>query len=179
MSWSVCFCSSIECEGWKAWMVVVGVFIASNHFLAVSWLCCRWAHQTVWWCTGHCTVHCPVCATSADRWGLELLTVEVFCLLVAPDSSVHSDFADWPLTSALLTALQSAQSIVGRTWPLLHWLTGQSGVTPDIPVNYSGHELRKPESGQFASYTGLGTRQCLLHHWLHLFLYAPNFVEFP
>jgi hypothetical protein len=33
-------------------------------------------------------------ATSADRWGLELLTIEVFCLLAAPDSPVCSDFAD-------------------------------------------------------------------------------------
>jgi hypothetical protein len=38
------------------------------------------------------TVHCPVRAMSADRWGLELLIVEVFCPLAAPDSPVHSDF---------------------------------------------------------------------------------------
>jgi hypothetical protein len=45
------------------------VFIASNHFLAVGYLCCRWAHRTG-------TIHCPVCAMSArplvfgadDRW---------------------------------------------------------------------------------------------------------------
>jgi hypothetical protein len=63
-----------------------GVFIASNHFLSVGWLCCRWAHRTVRCCTGHYTVHCPVHATSADRWGLELSTVEVLCPLAAPDS---------------------------------------------------------------------------------------------
>jgi hypothetical protein len=40
---------------------------------------------------------------------------------------------------------------------LLHWLSGQSGGTPDGPVNYSGHALRKPESGQFARCSGLGT----------------------
>jgi hypothetical protein len=75
--------------GWR-------VFIASNHFLAVG---CRWH-------TGQGTVHCPVPATSADRWGLELLTVEVFCLLAALDSPVahqtylvRSDFG--ALTSAL------------------------------------------------------------------------------
>jgi hypothetical protein len=38
---------------------------------------------------GHNIVHCPVRATSADRWGLELLIVEVFCPLAAPDSQ-HS-----------------------------------------------------------------------------------------
>jgi hypothetical protein len=32
-------------------------------------------------------------ATSSARWGLERLTVEVLCLLVAPDSPVRSDFA--------------------------------------------------------------------------------------
>jgi hypothetical protein len=71
-------------------MEVVGVFIASNHFLVVG---CRWVHQTVRWCTGHDTVHCPVRATSADHWGLERLTIEVLCPLVAPDSPVCSDFA--------------------------------------------------------------------------------------
>jgi hypothetical protein len=31
------------------------------------------------------SVHCLVPTTSADRWGLEQLTVEVFCPLAAPD----------------------------------------------------------------------------------------------
>jgi hypothetical protein len=72
---------------WLEWWWL-GVFITSNHFLAVGWLCCRWAHMTVWWCTGHNIVHCLVRATSANYWGLELLKVEVFCLLAAPDSPV-------------------------------------------------------------------------------------------
>jgi hypothetical protein len=33
-------------------------------------------------------------ATSADRWGLELLTVEVLCPLVALNNLVCSDFVD-------------------------------------------------------------------------------------
>jgi hypothetical protein len=37
------------------------------------------AHRTVRWCTGHGTIQCPVRATSAARWGLERLIVEVFC----------------------------------------------------------------------------------------------------
>jgi hypothetical protein len=32
---------------------------------------------------------------------------------------------------------------------LLHWHTGQSGATPDSPVNYSGVALQKPEAEQF------------------------------
>jgi hypothetical protein len=103
-------CSCIEWEVWEAWMAwmdVVGVFIASNHFLAVGWLCCRWAHRTVQWCTGHCTVHCLVHATSTNRWGLELLTVEVLCPLVAPDSPVRSDFAGWLLHCSLFLSQRS------------------------------------------------------------------------
>jgi hypothetical protein len=59
------------------------------------------AYRTVLWCTGHGTVHCPVIATSADRWGLERLTVEVFCPFAAPDSLVRSDFV--ALTSDFCT----------------------------------------------------------------------------
>jgi hypothetical protein len=80
--------------GWLEWRWL-GVLIASNHFLAVGCLCCQWTHRTVRWCTEHSVVHCSVSATSADRWGLELLTVEVFCLLAALDSPVRSDFVDW------------------------------------------------------------------------------------
>jgi hypothetical protein len=55
----------LGCFEWR-WL---GVFIASNHFLAVGWPCCRWAHRTT-------TVYCPMRATSArplgfgavDRW---------------------------------------------------------------------------------------------------------------
>jgi hypothetical protein len=52
------------------------------------------AHQTVRWCTGQGIVHCPMPATSVDRWGLEQLTVEVFCLLAAPDlAALPSDMS--------------------------------------------------------------------------------------
>jgi hypothetical protein len=68
------------------------------------------AHRTVRWCTGQDTVQCPVRATSAARWGLELLTVEVLCLVVAPDSPtahhtclMRSDFAACHQTSVLCT----------------------------------------------------------------------------
>jgi hypothetical protein len=33
--------------------------------------------------------------------------------------------------------------------PLLRWCTGQSGDTPDSPVNYSGARPEKPEGGGF------------------------------
>jgi hypothetical protein len=62
--------------------------------------------------TGHSTVHCPVSATSADRWGLELLPVEVFCLLAAPDSPVRPVVADCLLTSG--TADYARSRVVDR-----------------------------------------------------------------
>jgi hypothetical protein len=156
VSWSVCFCSCIECEGlktWMAWMVVVGGIYSPNHY---SNRCCRWAHRTVQWCTGHGTVHCPVHATSADRWGLERLFVEVLCPLAAPDSPVAHrtvrcvlTLQFWLLTSALTTIHCSPELTIGRSWPLLHWLTGHVWCTLDSPVNYSEETLEKPESGQF------------------------------
>jgi hypothetical protein len=69
-------------------------------------------HRTVRWYTGHGTVHCLVLATSTDRWGLEWLTIEVLCPLVAPDSLVPSDFA--ALTSDLRTVPYSSDIAVDR-----------------------------------------------------------------
>jgi hypothetical protein len=61
------------------------------------------AHRTVQWCTGQGTVQCPVCATSAARWGLERLTVEVICLVAATDSLVRPDIAALTSDRALFT----------------------------------------------------------------------------
>jgi hypothetical protein len=91
-------------------MVVVGGIYSPNHY---SSCCCRWAHRTVCWCTGHGTFHCPVRTTLADSWGLERLAVEVLCPLAASDSPVRSDFA--VLTSALSNIHCSSQSTVGRS----------------------------------------------------------------
>jgi hypothetical protein len=70
------------------------------------------AHRTVRWYTGHDTVHCPMPATLADRWGLGRLTIEVLCPLVAPDSPVRSDFA--ALTSDLRNVNCSSGTTVDR-----------------------------------------------------------------
>ena len=101
MSLSVGYCSCIECRVQKnldslnggGW----GVFIALTTILAVP--VDGTPDSPV--CTEHGTVHCPVPATSADRWGLERLTVEVPCPLAALDSPVRSDFV--ALTSILCT----------------------------------------------------------------------------
>jgi hypothetical protein len=49
--------------------------------------------------TGHDIVHRPMPTTSADCWGLERLTVEVLCPLVAPDSLVAHRIFRCVLTS--------------------------------------------------------------------------------
>jgi hypothetical protein len=99
-------------------MEVVGGIYSPNHY---SSHCCRWR-------TGHATVQCPVRATSAARWGLEQLTVEVLCLLTAP-----SDFA------ALTSHFCTMRFYCSRSRPLAHLIvaslahrtcpvhTGQSG----------------------------------------------------
>jgi hypothetical protein len=74
--------------------------------------------------TGHCIVHCPVHATSADHWGLEQLTVEFACPCGALDSPVRPDVADYPWpsdTSDCGGSRPLAKSTVARG------LTGQSG----------------------------------------------------
>jgi hypothetical protein len=44
------------------------------------------------------------------------------------------------------------------------WHTGQSGVTPDSPVNYSGEPLQKPEGEEFSLYGPWGTKHCPVAH---------------
>jgi endogenous inhibitor of DNA gyrase (YacG/DUF329 family) len=167
---------------------VVGVFIASNHFLAVGCFCCRWAHRAaVRWCTGQGTIHCPVCATSACRWGLERLTVGVLCLVVAPDSPVAhrtcpvcSDF------SALTFDSHYSPFAVDR-WrmlPLLRWLTGHVQCTPDshrtCPVNYSGARLWKTREWAVRLVLDLGHRTLSgLPLAAHSQVFAPNFCWVP
>jgi hypothetical protein len=69
-------------------MVVVGGIYSSNkhssHWLTFLWMGTPDSLVR----TRHSTVHCPVRATSADRWGLELLTIEVIYPFSAPDSLV-------------------------------------------------------------------------------------------
>jgi hypothetical protein len=93
--------------GWLEWWWLGGIY-SPNHY---SSRCCRWAHRTVQWCTRHGNVYCPVPATSADRWDLERLTVEVLCPLATPDSLMCFHFTG--LTSTPCTFYCSPQSTVG------------------------------------------------------------------
>jgi hypothetical protein len=84
-------------------------------------------HQTVRWCTEHVTVQCPVRATLAACWGLERLTVEVLCLLAAPDSLVaHQTCSVRPNIVALTSDCALFTFAVDRcaqvtVAPLAHW----------------------------------------------------------
>jgi hypothetical protein len=58
VSWSVVYCSCIECLGalkGGGW----GVFISPTTKVAVGEGFCRRAHRTVWCATGHCPVRQP------------------------------------------------------------------------------------------------------------------------
>jgi hypothetical protein len=93
------------------------------------WSSDLWGHRTVRWCTGQVlfTVRCAFCACSD------------FCAC-CPRTVAHcSPFADDRWRCSRYSA----------------WHTGQSGATPDSPVNYSGVAPRKPEAC---------TRHCSMAH---------------
>jgi hypothetical protein len=75
-------------------MVVVGGIYSLNHYSSHWLFCLSMGTPDSPVRTRHRTVHCPVHAISPDRWGLELLTVEVICSFGAPDSPVRPDIAD-------------------------------------------------------------------------------------
>jgi hypothetical protein len=55
-------------------------------------------------------------------------------------------------------------------------LTGQSGATPDSPMNFSRGALCFHESSLFVGRASLGTRHCLMHHRLVQSLIHPIFI---
>jgi hypothetical protein len=83
------------------------------------------------------TVHCPV------RLLAPALTLR--------ELSAHCSYVSRPLNSTV--ALAAVASLGTPDSPVLHrtvrCYTGQSGATPDSPMNYSGVALQKPEAEQF------------------------------
>jgi hypothetical protein len=143
---------ALKCGGW-------GVFIAPTTKMVVGEAVCRWAYRTV-----RCaTRHCPVCQPRHPT--VRVLTVSTVGALTdwgtgqsgaAPDS--HCSLSDVPSGAALtlrpLTAhcSHSLFTFADDRWRSSRcsaWHTGQSGATPDSPVNYSGVALQKPEAEQF------------------------------
>jgi hypothetical protein len=142
-----------ECGGW-------GVFIASNHFLAVDKGCWWWAHRTV-------TVHCPVRATSAqslgfgavDRWSC-LSSCCTGPSGATPDSPVPSDFCALTSVGTLFTT----ECFCSR--PLAP-VSRCPGGSPDSPVAHrtvrwiiAERAPGIPESGWFGGWLALRTGQC-------------------
>jgi hypothetical protein len=104
-------------------MVVGGIYNPNQH--SSHWLfCLAWGTPDSPVRTGHSTVHCPLRATSADRWGLELLTIEVICPFGAPNSLVRPDVAYCLLTSDV-SDYGTVDHWVKMT--IAHGLTGQFG----------------------------------------------------
>jgi hypothetical protein len=104
----------------KCWWL--GVFIAPTTKVPVGEGCCRRAHRTVRWCTKQSlfTVRCTIC-TCSD-----------FCAR-SPCTVAHcSPFADDRWCCSRYSA----------------WHTGQSGATPDSPVNYSGEAIPETQRWQ-------------------------------
>jgi hypothetical protein len=98
---------TIEGGGW-------GVFIASNHFLAVGWVCCWWAHRTVRWRTRQVpfTVRCA--PHRHAHWGLERLTVG--SLLSRSCTGQSGATPDWLPSSDFCRALFT--TVHFYSWPL-------------------------------------------------------------
>jgi hypothetical protein len=120
----------------------LGVFIAPTTKMTVGEGFCRMAHQTVRCATGHCPVRQPRHQVVGFR-PLELLTKG------PPDSPVvhQTGPVHCPvrllapaLTSTRTVALFTValQTTIGAWSRCSAWHTGQSGATPDSPVNYSG-----------------------------------------
>jgi hypothetical protein len=120
----------------------LGVFIAPNHFLAVGCFCWRWAHWTVRWFTGQSlfTVRCA--PHQRVSWGLEQLTVGVFCLQAAPDSPVVHRTCPVRSEFCALTSVRHCSLLficaVDRWYAESHCSAGSL----DSPVNYSGARPR-------------------------------------
>jgi hypothetical protein len=145
-----CTSSCIKCVGWKLGsleVLVVGGIYSPNHQSGCwgrllskgapdtvrcashvtqplgfdRWSSDKWGHRTVRWCTRHVlfTVRCAI-------WRL---------LSLCARSRHYSLF-----TFAVDRWRCSRYSA---------WHTGQSGATPNSPVNYSGGQFQKPEGGKF------------------------------
>jgi hypothetical protein len=69
--------------------------------------------------TGQGTFHYPVPATSVDRWGLELLTIEVFCPLL--HRTVWCVLTSDLRTVHLFTVHHSRPLTQLTVAPLAHW----------------------------------------------------------
>jgi hypothetical protein len=95
--WNVFFALVLSVESGKLgcleWWWLGGIY-SPNHYFS-RWLCSlstSTPDNPVR--IGHCIVHCPVRVMSANRWGLEQLTVEFVYPCGTLDSPVQPDIVD-------------------------------------------------------------------------------------
>jgi hypothetical protein len=129
------------------WPVGV-VFIATNQIVVVGEGCWRWAHRTVRCATGQCPVRHHVTLSLGLGAGrpLEVLSSCGTGQFGAPLTFCSDFCCVTVLNCSPVRVDRCAQVVVA---PLVHrtvwWYTGQSGGTPDSPVNYSGAAPRNPK----------------------------------
>jgi hypothetical protein len=173
VSWSVAFCSCIECEvqkTWMDWIEVVGGIYSPNHY---SSRCCRWhtgqsggaPDMALFSVRCVCHVSCPLGFSAVDRWsplsssctgqsggtpdmsGAFWLCCSDFWL-----RTVH--FCSRPLRSFDRCSAGSLDTV---------WCT------PYSPVNYSGEVPWETREWPVGDLLDLGTGQCPVRHWQHHF----------
>jgi hypothetical protein len=78
-------------------------------------------------------------------------TVTVHCLvrLLAPAVTLRAQFAHCSVVSRPLNSTVTLATVAPLAHRTVRCYTGQSGATPDSPVNYSGVVPQKPEAEQF------------------------------
>jgi hypothetical protein len=167
VSWSECTSSCIECEVLETWMlgmvVVGGIYSPQPPKNRWGGLLSMGTPDTVR-CASHVTQplgfrSCRLLeALSSSGTGQSGAT---------PDR--HYSVSDAPLTgdsdsarTILHCSSDSPAFAVNRFAKelLLRWCTGQSGGTPDSPVNYSEARPEKPESGEFKTVRSWCTGHC-------------------
>jgi hypothetical protein len=131
---------ALKCGGW-------GVFIAPTTEMVVSEGFCRLTHRTVR-CASHVTQPLGSDRWSSDMWGHRTVRwctrqslFTIWCAFCA-----CSDFC--ARSRELLITVHLLQTTVGAVSRYSAWHTGQSGATPDSPVNYSGVAPQIPEASE-------------------------------
>jgi hypothetical protein len=144
----------------------LGVFIVPTTKVVVGDGCCRRAHRTVLCATGHCLVRQPR-HPSVRVQPLELLTtgaldspvvhqtVSVHCpvRLLAPALTLRAQFALFTFADERWRASRCSR-----------WHTGQSGATPESPVNYSREPIPETRRWQVWSDSPWRTGHCPVVH---------------
>jgi hypothetical protein len=167
--------------GWRRWLG--GIYslqpLPSRWLvlLAMGTLDSSVAHRT-------CTVHCPVCATSARPLGFGAVDHWNPCPVVASDSPVpHQTCTDF---SALSSAAHCSPLFTFGRRPLAPGSRCSVG-SPDMSGAHRTvrwiiveRALEKPESGWLECCSAWCTGHCPVHHLRHtLKSFAPNKFESP